>query len=332
MAVAAIVVSTLVQFMNRCPLAHCAPISPAFGTRSFRILEAAANGPQSGSGFSFCCRPFWDSRIDNLDCVCSASILLQVVANLFYNNPIFTDEVPGRPQQLDDALIVVNFVVLAVIFGLFIFTLVENRFKAVAIGTLSKKVTQMVISMQREIAFHHEAFVPCLVKAMNEPPSSLEVGIRVSHEVHGPGTIKDMRGKSVAVTFDGGSMHYYAMDSALAKLKIIGIDPSHLRTDSVGVGQLRYAMTECLRGKAVARSFAAIEALFWVLKAVDNLTEDEEDVPVDRISMAVVHAHANAYVSCITVAQRLHSCKQTQLKITADSLYVLVHLPKCAWS
>jgi hypothetical protein len=40
----------------------------------------------------------------------------------------------------------------------------------------------------------------------------------------------------------------------------------------------------------------------------------------------VVHAHANAYVSCITVAQRLHSCKQTQLKITADSLYVLVHL------
>ena len=40
--------------------------------------------------------PFWDQRLNRFDCACCASILLHVVATLYYNNRDFTGGQPGE--------------------------------------------------------------------------------------------------------------------------------------------------------------------------------------------------------------------------------------------
>ena len=38
-------------------------------------------------GAAFVFSPFWDKRVENLDCLCCISILLHLIAFLYYNNP-----------------------------------------------------------------------------------------------------------------------------------------------------------------------------------------------------------------------------------------------------
>lgn len=58
------------------------------------------------------CRPFWDSNVDRLDCLCCAVIMLHVVATMYYNNLDFIDSNDlatsnSIPESFEAALIVV---------------------------------------------------------------------------------------------------------------------------------------------------------------------------------------------------------------------------------
>ena len=80
-------------------------------------------------------RPFWDSRLDSLDCLCCASILLHTVATEFFNNPSFAyingkaeeEFVSVYTHQLEVVLICFNALTLVAIFTLFVNSLLEVR-------------------------------------------------------------------------------------------------------------------------------------------------------------------------------------------------------------
>ena len=74
-------------------------------------------------------RPFWDKRVDMLDCVCCLSILLHVESTLYYWNPLFVNLGSGGAEQLDGLLVAANVICVLHMFGLFFLTLIEHRFR-----------------------------------------------------------------------------------------------------------------------------------------------------------------------------------------------------------
>ena len=68
-------------------------------------------------------RPFWDTRLNVLDCVGCVSILLHVIANVLYNNADFIRPPDSDIKSSEDAralnfyLVVVNLLVIICIFA-----------------------------------------------------------------------------------------------------------------------------------------------------------------------------------------------------------------------
>ena len=44
------------------------------------------------------CSPFWDKRVNRLDCACCISIIVHSIAALYFNSPTFNDS--GEPAQV----------------------------------------------------------------------------------------------------------------------------------------------------------------------------------------------------------------------------------------
>ena len=47
---------------------------------------------------SHLCSPFWDKRVNRLDCACCLSIIVHSIAALYFNSPTFNDS--GEPAQV----------------------------------------------------------------------------------------------------------------------------------------------------------------------------------------------------------------------------------------
>jgi hypothetical protein len=53
-------------------------------------------------------RPFWDKRVNALDCACCMSIMVHCVASLYYNNAEFVHPGSWKARKLDELLVAVN--------------------------------------------------------------------------------------------------------------------------------------------------------------------------------------------------------------------------------
>jgi hypothetical protein len=216
-----------------------------------------------------CRRPFWDRRLDKLDCLFSASLMLHLVASLYYADPGFA-EGGGPSWRLEVSLIVINLGVLAAAVCLSLMSLLEDRFKAAAVAGLSKSIAALIMSLQLEMRSKSQSLLDALEEIKKAVPALVE-GCRVSHPVRGGGVLTavvpdDARGKLYHVDFDNGEIHHYSAESA-TKLHV-DKDRGGAPADAVLLEEFQLMAQQCLQG-SVHVSPAALEALFLALNALD---------------------------------------------------------------
>ncbi len=123
-------------------------------------------------------RPYWDSRVDVLDCACCVSILLHLVAAVYFNDAAFNldDDLnpTARASQLDTLLVVVNILIMCFIALLFAWTFLENVFRIRGRSVLARIVATNVITLQANLQRHRTQFVDALKSGSVEGRVSLE--------------------------------------------------------------------------------------------------------------------------------------------------------------
>ncbi len=108
------------------------------------------------------CSPFWDKRVNVLDCFCCLGILCHLVAGLYYNNKPFIADKDGKPSlgadALDRVLVAVNSLLIAAMLALFATTFSENRLRSYSTSRLSKRVADVFIKFQTELRRNRDQF------------------------------------------------------------------------------------------------------------------------------------------------------------------------------
>ena len=219
------------------------------------------------------CRPFWDPRLDHLDCVCCASILLHVIACEYYNNVAFTRTELG-PKLLEIVLIVSNGLVLSLVFVFTAVTAVERKVKAAAIAAVCRTVAEEITSLQQQLSKDTDAFFRELSDVQSKVPT-MGVGCRVLDVHLGSGRIMDWtfdtKGQqSWMIAFENGQQRYYTAELALRKLQLLQQEPSLVLEKPILLRELSLAVERQLG--AAASSSCAVRALYFVLKATNGDT------------------------------------------------------------
>jgi len=152
----------------------------AFLVRRFALCLCAvvfSQNPYAQSGIAvlvittamimqFVCRPYWDKRVNSLDCLCCLSILLQCLASLYFSDPDFVSR--SDAAALDTILVIVMSLCLSGTLALFVVVLVEMRFRSSAIRTMSKGIAELVLLMQKELTNKQAAFIRVLEDSLEE--------------------------------------------------------------------------------------------------------------------------------------------------------------------
>ena len=103
--------------------------------------------------------PYWDARVVNLDTMCCVSILLHLIASLYYNNNMIVIEDLVGAASLDSVLVAANIVCFAVIGGLFAVNLLEKKFTVSAVRTISRRIARTVAAVQIELQRSSSGFM-----------------------------------------------------------------------------------------------------------------------------------------------------------------------------
>ena len=122
--------------------------------------------------FQFVNRPFWDKRVNWLDCFCCVSIMLHCIGLLYWNNIEFAVDQDGDTGPLsakwafakgaiplDGILVAICILNFAAILALFACNLVEMKFRRHIIDALSRTVARAVIKLQVALRVPHST--PC---------------------------------------------------------------------------------------------------------------------------------------------------------------------------
>jgi hypothetical protein len=229
-----------------------------------------------------CCRPFWAKRLDILDCMLSAAMLFHCVASLYFANSSF-DELEAL--HLERSLIAANLGVVATAFGLFIMSLLEDKFKTAAISGLAGGVASLIVSLQLKMRGCAQPLLRALEEATRGIPP-LTDGCRVSHGKHGLGVLiavilDDVRGKPCHVLFDSGENRHYSLESAAEKLQAYK-DRGNAPEDAVLLDEFQQGVHQCLQSDII--SPAALEALFrisnsWTRRRTPKCTRRKPGFP-----------------------------------------------------
>jgi hypothetical protein len=222
-------------------------------------------------------RPFWDHRLDYLDCSCCITILLHVLSGFYYNSLNFAES--EAAMQLDRALVAFTLLTLAAIIGLILSQALELEFKISATASVSRAVAASIASFQNALCRggNRGALMGLLDQLADA--EELKEGVSVVHPRHGSGRIKDVvtmdnrqKAGSVffVVQFESGEQRCYSEMSA-KKLSIVAQDRSTM--DMVKLAAFRTAVvTLCTShedGAANAEASSHLaEAVYLVLKVV----------------------------------------------------------------
>jgi hypothetical protein len=221
--------------------------------------------------------PFWDKRVENLDCLCCMSILLHLVAFLYYNNPELLELDSAGAAALDNLLVAANIVCFAAICLLFTTNVVERRFNAATSDMVSQRMAKLIVAIQHDIRHHSVIFVRALRVRRNSDDQfdifklrDAHVGVRVADAIHGIGIITFSNEQQVDVRYDGGQVIKYDSNTASAKLSVLidSKDQSH-----VSLSMFVSASQEALDGGRTVYSSEALEALFYMLLLIDKDTD-----------------------------------------------------------
>ena len=177
-------------------------------------------------------RPFWDRRLDYLDCSCCFTILLHVLSGYYYSNEGFRDS--DAAVQLDHALVAFTLLTVAIIIGLIMAQALELHFKTRASASVSCAVAASIVALRSRLCRDgNGSALMGFVDQLNAV-EHLQCGARVVHPKHGSGrvkdviTLKDGRGagsEGVLVHFMSGDQRYFDKNSA-KKLSIVPHDGS----------------------------------------------------------------------------------------------------------
>jgi hypothetical protein len=247
-------------------------------------------------------RPFWDDHLDDLDCLCCISILLHVIASLFYNNQDFVKSpdklnVNGTgARMLEYVLLTINVCTLATFAALFVKALIEHKFKRETIKILSTHVSRIVLTVKHNVSEMGAGFVE-LIETLKVTSPKLDENVRIFHSSHGLGTIRSVacdneRQKPVLVCFDSGAEHHYSMEQADAKLTVV-FDPALNTPNFVHAKHFKRAVNQVLSKNGTHLSSAGLEAVFLLLKMVDGNDGAAGNGPLISVGM-VTHAPLNS--------------------------------------
>ena len=249
-------------------------------------------------------RPFWDQRVNALDCLCCLSILVHVIATLYYDNQDFSNS--DAATMLDGVLVVVYSVNVAATLAIFSSNLLELYYKRTSIVRLTRTVSRQVLFLQQRLRAQRDTFMDAIKAISLASPAAVMVGSCVSHPVYGKGTVTSVGG-SIYVEFDGGARNNYDADTVTAKLTIVSMPDG--ADSTVKLPTFRKAAEACLQnaqGSASAESAASIEALFFMLMLIDGDEGEQhslvlskrtrEDIISDRgLSLLMVRPPPSAF-------------------------------------
>jgi hypothetical protein len=120
-------------------------------------------------------RPFWDKRVNKLDCFCCVVIMLHLIASLYFNNPefILTEEA----EKLDLLLFSIDVIAIIAILALFVVVLAEGFFKRNSIHIMTSAISRTVIQLQVELRARQDEFL----KAVDAGMESSGLGDQMVH-------------------------------------------------------------------------------------------------------------------------------------------------------
>jgi hypothetical protein len=226
--------------------------------------------------------PYWDSRVVNLDTMCCISILLHLVASLFYNNSLMVEQNLDGAASLDSILVAANIACFVVMIGLFAVNLLENKFNSSAVGVISGRMARTVVSLQLELQRHCDGFMRALQPGEaaqgGQPgrltPSNTRVGTRVSDSARGIGLISEVRSGKLIVRYTDEQTHCYDAEAARKTLSVL---PADSGSDTRGCAPIdlstfKDAIQDVVQSSLSGNtrfSSAAIEAVFYTLLLID---------------------------------------------------------------
>ena len=225
----------------------------------------------------------------------SASMMFHCIASIYYADSSFilyhlsADSRFDWAEYLEVSLIVANLGVVAIAVGLYVMSLLEDKFKAAAVTGLAGGVANLIVSLQLELRGQAQSLLRTLDEATRAIPP-LAKGCRVSHPTNGLGVVTavvrdDARGTPYHVRFDSGETHHYSVELASKQLQAHK-ERGDVPEDAVLLDEFQQGAQQCLQSHHV--SPAALEALFLMLKFLDAEENAEVYTAQAWVSMCLV--------------------------------------------
>jgi hypothetical protein len=203
---------------------------------------------------------------------------VHLLAFLYYNNPDLLKSDLDGAAALDRTLVAANSICFFAFSLMFAIEVIERRFNAATSDMVSKKMAQLIVSLQRDLRRQSVTFIRAL-RVFSSTASVLfdmhdaHEGARVVDAIHGTGVITCSNKQHVSVRYDGGQTIQYDSAAASAKLSVLADnkDKSH-----VSFSAFTRAAEEALDGNCshgIVYSSEALEALFYILLLLDKDTD-----------------------------------------------------------
>jgi hypothetical protein len=110
----------------------------------------------------FICQPYWDKRVNALDCMCCLSITMHCIAVLYYNNMDFVNNKDKVSLEgglvLDGLLVAADIICFALTGLLFAKTFTENTFRNMSCKFLTNNIVQTLLQLQQELVKERDTF------------------------------------------------------------------------------------------------------------------------------------------------------------------------------
>jgi hypothetical protein len=114
----------------------------------------------------FVCSPFWDRRVNWLDCMCCLSIMLHLISFIYYNDANFIIT-PGA-AGFDTILVVVNILVIIAILALFVVCAAEALFRRQATSKVASLVSDGLVALQAQLGSCRDTFCDVVASCVNK--------------------------------------------------------------------------------------------------------------------------------------------------------------------
>ena len=243
-------------------------------------------------GIRFCgCSPFWDKRVNVLDCFCCLGILVHLISYLYYNNQRFILDTAGAPtagaSALDTILVIVNAVLIASMLALFAVTFAENRMRSYSTSRLSMRVSEILVLFQTELRRNRDQFASVLKDDLAaNAVEPYQVFDSVVHLELGQGSIthvaENARQQAIQVEFPKGVLLACETAAQLAEIRPCK-EPAAGAEKHVYFRHFQQAVLNCtdMHKGALLTTPATIEAAFSILKLL-HIDEDRTSIVLSK--------------------------------------------------